>query len=247
LFRLYFFKPNCLYNFLHPFNFLTAMTEQLLQYIWQFQYFNINELATVEGEPITIINRGTHNKNQGPDFLKATIKIADTTWVGNVELHINASQWESHQHSGDKNYSNVILHVVLKNDKPSNLPFPTLELQGRISKLLLGRYNELMKNGAFIPCEKNIRQVGELTWAAWKERLLVERLQEKSSIVLQYLKESTNHWEAVFWWLLAKNFGMKVNAEAFEKIARTLPVNMLAKHKNQVQQLEALLLGQALM
>jgi Protein of unknown function (DUF2851) len=221
------------------------MTEQLLQYIWQFQYFNINELATTEGEPITIINKGTHNKNQGPDFLKATIKIADTTWVGNVELHINASQWESHQHTGDKNYNNIILHVVWKNDKLLNLPFATVELQGRISKLLLGRYNELMKAGTFIPCEKNIQQVGELTWAAWKERLLVERLQEKSFIVLQYLQESTNHWEAVFWWLLAKNFGMKVNAEAFEKIACTVSVNILAKHKNQVQQLEALLLGQA--
>ena len=221
------------------------MTEQLLQYIWQFQYFNLNELCTTEGEQAIIINRGTHNKNQGPDFLKATIKIAGTTWVGNVELHIHASDWQSHQHSGDKNYNNVILHVVWKNDKKLDLPFPVMELQGRVSKLLLGRYNELMKTGTFIPCEKNIHQADQLTWMAWKERLLVERLQEKSAIVLQCLAESTYHWEAVFWWLLARNFGMKVNGEAFEKIARTLPVNLLAKHKNRVQQLEALLLGQA--
>lgn len=221
------------------------MTEQLLQYIWQFQYFNLNDLCTTEGEQAIIINRGTHNKNQGPDFLKAIIKIAGTTWVGNVELHIRASDWQSHQHSGDKNYNNVILHVVWKNDKKLDLPFPVMELQGRVSKLLLGRYRELMKTGTFIPCEKNIHQADQLTWMAWKERLLVERLQEKSAIVLQCLAESTYHWEAVFWWLLAKNFGMKVNGEAFEKIARTLPVNLLAKHKNQVQQLEALLLGQA--
>jgi hypothetical protein len=223
----------------------TAMTEQLLQYIWQFQYFNLHDLTTAEGERITIINRGTHNKNQGPDFLKATIKITDTTWVGNVELHVNASQWEGHGHSGDKNYKNIILHVVWKNDKKSYLPFPVLELQGRVSKLLLGRYNELMKTGVFIPCEKNIHQADHITWMVWKERLLVERLQEKSAIVLQYFAESTNHWEEVFWWLLAKNFGARVNGEAFEKIARSLPVNILAKHKNQVQQLEAMLLGQA--
>ncbi len=221
------------------------MTEQLLQYIWQFQYFNLNDLTTTEGERVIIINRGTHNKNQGPDFLKASIKIADTTWVGNVELHTNASQWVDHRHSGDKNYKNIILHVVWKNDKKLDLPFPVLELQSRVSKLLLGRYNELMKAGTFIPCEKNIQQAGQLTWMAWKERLLVERLQEKSAIVLQYLAESTNHWEEIFWWLLARNFGMKVNSEAFEKIARSIPVNILAKHKNQVQQLEALLLGQA--
>ena len=38
---------------------------------------------------------------------------------------------------------------------------------------------------------------------------------------------------------------MKVNAEAFEEIAESLSLNILAKHKNQVNQLEALLLGQA--
>jgi predicted nucleic acid-binding protein len=221
------------------------MTEQLLQYIWQFQYFNLNELTTAEGERVTIVHRGTHNKNQGPDFLKATIKIGDTTWVGNIELHVNSSHWVDHQHSGDKNYKNIILHVVWKNDKKLDMPFPVLELQSRVSKLLLGRYSELMKTGTFIPCEKNIQQADQLTWMAWKERLLVERLQEKSAIVLQYLAESTNHWEEVFWWLLARNFGMKVNSEAFEKIARSVPVNILAKHKNQVQQLEAMLLGQA--
>lgn len=109
----------------------------------------------------------------------------------------------------------------------------------------MGKYNDLMKTGSFIPCEKNIHQVAHLSWTAWKERLLVERLQEKSALVLQYFAESSHHWEEIFWWLLARNFGMKVNNEAFEKIARSVPVNILAKHKNQVQQLEAMLLGQA--
>src|SRR5436189_743564 len=149
------------------------MTEQLLQYIWQFQYFNLNSLTTTEGEPVTIINRGSHNKNQGPDFLKATIKIADTTWVGNIELHVNASHWEDHQHSTDKNYHNIILHIVWKEDKKLQLPFPVLEMQNRVSKLLLGRYNEWMKAETFIPCEKNIQQVDALTWLSWKERMLV--------------------------------------------------------------------------
>jgi hypothetical protein len=36
-----------------------------------------------------------------------------------------------------------------------------------------------------------------------------------------------------------------VNADAFEYLARSIPVNFLAKHKNQIHQLEALLFGQA--
>jgi len=49
----------------------------------------------------------------------------------------------------------------------------------------------------------------------------------------------------MFWWMLAKNFGTKINGEAFENIARSVPLNILERHKNQIHQLEALLFGQA--
>jgi hypothetical protein len=74
---------------------------------------------------------------------------------------------------------------------------------------------------------------------------MLERLQRKCSIIEIYLKESNQHWEEIFWWLLARNFGIKVNAAAFEAIARSLPISILVRHKNQIHQLEALLLGQA--
>ena len=59
------------------------------------------------------------------------------------------------------------------------------------------------------------------------------------------MTKANNHWEEVFWWKLAGNFGIKVNAEIFENMATSIPVNILAKHKNQIHQLESLLLGQA--
>jgi len=80
---------------------------------------------------------------------------------------------------------------------------------------------------------------------AWKERLLAERLTRKSKLVFQFLEENNFHWEETFWWMLARNFGMKVNTEAFEAIARSIPINVLGKQKQQVIQLEALLLGQS--
>jgi hypothetical protein len=221
------------------------MTERLLQYIWQFQYFNKSELTTAEGEPLQIIHSGAYNTNQGADFLDAKIKIGDTIWAGSIELHINSSDWNSHKHTDDKNYNNVILHVVWQNNELVKLPFSTLVLQDRVSKLLLTKYNELMMANSFIPCEKNIHQVNELTWTSWKERLLVERLQNKSATVVAYLKKNNNHWEETFWWMIAKNFGIKVNSDAFEKIAQSISINVLAKHKNQIHQLEALLFGQA--
>lgn len=221
------------------------MTEQLLQYIWQFQYFSANHLVTITGEPVTILKKGELNRNQGPDFLNAAVKIGNTTWAGNIEIHINSSHWQQHGHSTDNNYQNIILHVVWKHDLDLQLPFPTLELQPYVSSILLGRYNQMMNIPAFIPCEKSINQIKEITWLAWKERLMIERLQTKATIIYGFLKETNSHWEEVCWWMMARNFGMKVNSDAFEKVARSIPVNLLSKHKNQLIQIEALLLGQA--
>lgn len=221
------------------------MTEKLLQYIWQFQHFNRSNLCTTTGEPLSIIFQGILNKNQGPDFTNAKIKVGNTLLAGSVELHIKTSEWQAHGHQHDANYQNVILHVAFEDDGANISNLPTLILQNRISVLLLNRYTDLMNASVFIPCAASIAHVSDITWAAWKERLLAERLTRKSKLVLQYLQQSQSHWEETFWWLLARSFGAKVNADAFEAIARAVPVKILAKQKNNIHQLEALLLGQA--
>jgi hypothetical protein len=221
------------------------MTEQLLQFIWQFQYYNKHNLLTTAGEALQIIQTGLHNTNQGPDFLNAKIKCGETLLAGNIEVHINASEWKDHKHSNDKNYNNVILHVVWEEDKMLQLNFPVLELKTRVSNLLLETYEQLMLAKNFIPCQAHIKTVPEITIIAFKERLMVERLQEKATYVTLLLKQNNQHWEAIFWQMIARNFGIKINSDAFESIAKSVPLNTLAKHKNQLLQLEAMLMGQA--
>jgi len=224
------------------------INERLLQFIWQFQYFNNNELTTNTADSVQVISPGQYNSNQGPDFTNAKIVVDNTTWIGSVELHIKTSDWNRHKHQEDKNYNNVILHVVWEDDEtPVSVSFyvPVIELKSRVAKILLQRYEEIMNSTAFIPCEKSIHAVRDIIWKSWKERLLAERLLRKAGMVDSYLQQNNYHWEETFWWLLARNFGMKVNAEAFEAIARSIPLTILAKHKSQVIQIEALLLGQA--
>jgi hypothetical protein len=126
------------------------MTERLLQYIWQFQYFNKNDLITTAGEELMIIHPGIYNTHQGPDFNEGRIRIGENIWVGNIELHVDASDWHRHQHSNDKNYRNVILHVVWKNDDvdPEH-NIPTLILEDRVPKILLQQYFSWMKENYF--------------------------------------------------------------------------------------------------
>jgi len=222
------------------------MTERLLQFIWQFQYYNRSNLITNADESVQIIFPGYINFNQGPDFSDAKIKIGKTIWAGSVELHLKTSDWKKHNHQLDKNYKNVILHIVWENDSPDiQHTIPLIELRDRVSKILLIQYEELMQSQGFIPCAKSITSIRELTWKAWKERLVVERLLRKSTYVETFLKENKFHWEETFWWMLARNFGIKVNADAFEQMAKSISINILAKHKNQIHQVEALLFGQA--
>jgi hypothetical protein len=225
------------------------MNERLLQFIWQFRYFNQSSLHTTDGQPLHILHPGILNHDAGPDFTGARIKIDNTTWIGNVELHVNASHWHQHKHSSDKNYHNIILHVVWVNDEAvfdnNGQPIPALELQPLVAKIMLQHFDHLMLSADTISCAFALPVLNEISWLSWKERLMAERLQEKSNMILQWLKRCNNNWEEVFWISLCRSFGMKVNADAFEQMAKTITVNLLAKHKNQVHQLEALLLGQA--
>ncbi len=220
------------------------MTEKLLQYIWQFKYFQKSELKTTTDESIQILYNGILNTNQGPDFLEAKIKIEKTILVGSIELHLKTSDWKNHHHSKDKNYKNVILHVVWENDEKESA-IPVLELNQRVPKILLTNINEWMNSTNFIPCEKSINLVSPLVWLGWKDRLVAERLERKSLQIETYLLENNFHWEETLWWMLARNFGLKTNEIAFEQIARSISINQLYKHKNNILQLEALLFGQA--
>jgi hypothetical protein len=225
------------------------MTEKLLQFIWQFQYFNRDSLSTTDGQNIQIISPGILNKNQGPDFEQARLKIGDTSWAGSVELHIKSSDWIRHRHHNDERYQKIILHVVWLNDgnitDQSGESIPALVLENRVSKLLLNTFDNWMQASGQIPCADSLSKVNTIVWQAWKQRLLIERMMDKYELIRFHLKDTSNHWEEVCWRMLCRYFGGNINRVSFEQLAVSLPVQILGKHKNQIHQLEALLLGQA--
>lgn len=225
------------------------MTESLLQFIWKFQYYNNANLTTTSNEPLQIIKPGSQNTNQGADFLDAVLKINQVLLAGTIELHINTANWTQHKHHTDKNYNNVILHVVWIDNRPTTTnsnfaPIATLELQPLVSKILLSKYQQLSNSPQALPCAAFLPALSSIGWTAWKERLVAERLFDKSNHVLQLLQSNNNNWEETFWQMLAHNFGLKVNANLFLQMAQNISLNVLAKHKNQIHQIEALLLGQ---
>ncbi|MFN4284593.1 MAG: DUF2851 family protein [Lacibacter sp.] len=224
---------------------MIPVNERLLQFIWQHQYFNSAQLQTTHNQPLCIRYRGDLNTNQGPDFLQARIELDGIQLAGSIELHLRSSDWEVHAHSNDPHYKNVILHVVWHDDRPGETRFPVLELQHRVPVSLLEHYRLLMNRPDSIPCSSLQQQVPELVWQSWKERLVAERWTLRMEHIATLLQQTQQSWETVCWVVLARYFGLPHNADAFESVALSLPVTLLARHKHQIHQLEALLLGQA--
>lgn len=225
------------------------MTEDFICFIWKFRQFSQKNLKTIYSEPVEIITPGIYNKDAGPDFSDVKVRINNTLWAGNAEVHIQSSDWERHKHGQDEAYNNVVLHIVYEHDKSvlrnDGTEPPTLELKNYITPGIEKRYHMLMENLSWIPCEKQMGQVDEIYIGNWLSRMLIERLEEKSSGIFALVKECKGSWDDAFYIQIARNFGLKVNALPFELLARSLPQQILGKHKNSPLQTEALLFGQA--
>ena len=226
------------------------MNEKLLHFIWKFRLFNLADLTDTEGESIDIVYQGVHNIHAGADFQQAKIKIGETLWAGNLEIHVNANEWFTHKHDADPAYNNVILHVVYEQKGPlairqNGQTIPTLELKKRISPALLSRYEELSRRKDWIPCARFFKDTNELTLRSFLDRLMVERLESKVEQVNLMLAQSENDWENVMFQMIARYLGASINKDAFFSLAKSLPVKIWAKHQHDMLQTEALVFGQA--
>ena len=221
------------------------MQEILLHHIWQFRLYQSNGLQTLCGKNIQVLNPGNYNKNQGPDFLDARIMIGDALWAGHIELHIYTSHWNQHGHSADSNYANVILHVVWKQDKYVELPFPTLELHPYVAKTMLEKYARMQEKNGFIPCQPLLENLPPLVFEKTLERMLAERMEARSNQIIAKLKEENGDWQKIWLQLLAKTLGGKINGYSFEQVMASIPMRLLKRCQQDVQMSEALLFGQA--
>ena len=225
------------------------MQEDFLHFIWKYKHFSEVNLQTTSCDSVQIINLGQHNHNAGPDFFNAQLVIDNQKWAGNVEIHIKSSDWYVHNHEKDTAYDNVILHVVWEHDteiyRKDNSEIPTLELQQFVDKSLYNNYKKLILSKTWINCENEFGTVDDFEITHWLERLYIERLERKSKDINTLLEASQNDWEAVLFVMLAKNFGLKVNGEAFLSLANSVSFSIVRKVRHELTNLEALFFGQA--
>lgn len=229
--------------------YINLMKEEFITYLWKHRLIRGQPLLTFNGERIDIVSPGQENRDGGPDFLAAKIRIGNTLWAGNVEIHVSSSAWFTHRHDQDDTYNNVILHVVYLVDKIATNKrgesIHHLEVQSYIDPILHGNYRSLEDNRLWIPCQKQVHHIGPLLYKSWLNRLLICRLERKTDEIMRLLQYFNNHWEHFFLFMLCRYLGGKANTTAFGLLIQRLPFHTLARNHDQLFVLEALLFGQA--
>ncbi len=223
--------------------------EDFLQLVWKYQYFDRKNLTTTDGQALEILQAGHSNALEGPDFRNASVIIGGITFHGHVEVHRQASEWKQHAHDVDPAYNLVVLHLVWENDRQvyrqDGTPMPTLELKGKIYLDIWRNYQQLLDFQIDLPCAHALPSVQEILRFSASEKALVERLHEKSKEVLAVLRATEGNWEETAYRWLFRCFGYHTNRLPMEELGQLLPYTLLKRHREQLQQLEAMLLGQA--
>lgn len=229
------------------------MPEILLHYIWEHCLWAGYPQHTTDGRTVEILSVGEHNRDAGPDYSHARIRIDGREWVGNIEIHVCSGDWTKHRHHLDKAYDNIILHVVRTADKPvfnsrgEAVPQCELQYPGDRDYLsgLIETARQMDSAAGRIGCaEQLLREPGLLT-EGWRQTLLRKRFECKRASIERLLEITKGSWEHALYISLARNFGFHTNSVPFEELAINTPLSCLQKHRNSLFQLTALLLGQA--
>ncbi|MDR3250058.1 MAG: DUF2851 family protein [Tannerella sp.] len=221
--------------------------EQLLLYIWKHKLYAESELTAADGSNVFVIDPGVANTDAGPDFFNAKVRINNTVWVGNVEIHERSSDWYEHHHEKDKAYDNVILHVVRHNDKQvyNSGNEPVMQAVMKVSQKIEDNIDWLLSRDTPVACSSMIYNVKPLYLSDWISALTTERLSRKTSEIISRYEQFSKDWNETFYITLMRNFGFGANGDAFEMLAKSLPFKFILKHRDNALQIEALLFGQA--
>jgi len=183
-------------------NSIPTFEEKQLHKIWLNQDF-INDLSTSSGEEIVVISPGEYNNDTGgPDFKHARIKIGRLTFVGDVEIDRDYSDWKNHGHNINRNYNKVILHLSYSNKQKQHYVYTsdgrkvhTIPLFNNIaadnlkSDLTLGGKKSNLGDKFTLKCSSEIQLIEIKDREKAILELGVKRFQNKCEKLFHRLKE----------------------------------------------------------
>ena len=216
-----------------------------LNFIWKNGLLSRRGMKTTTGEPIEVEQPG--NEEKCGLFTNARIMIDGCCWSGNVVLHLNSSDWEKEITRKKSQYENVILHVTL-NDNVETLrrngeAVHQLRLQCPIG--IIEEYGKMLNSSFALPCGRIAASLSNIKLHSFLSQLTIERIEEKAERIAALHNLCNKRWDDTLFKLLARSFGFGIQGHLFEKWATLLDMQALAKHRDNIEQVEAIFFGQA--
>lgn len=209
----------------------------ILNYIWKNRLLPRNGLHTVDGTSIEVVSYG-HKGGDDYLFRDTMIRIGNEVQCGNVVLGrgINAE---------DKG---IILHVTTEectenshSSTHTSVPHLCIELP----RGLEAEFARAEQQQESLPCDGTIGCMNSIDISGFLSRLAVERIEEKGNDIIHTFAECRNLWDDALFKTIARSFGFGIQSTVFGNWARTLDMNALGKHRDNLLQVEAIMFGQA--
>ncbi|MCI0745188.1 MAG: DUF2851 family protein [Verrucomicrobia subdivision 3 bacterium] len=221
-----------------------APPERLLQAIWMHQRLLREKLVTLDGRRVEVLHPGFWNREPGPDFRGAVLRIgAELPRSGDVEIDLQSSGWKGHGHDSNPAFQNVALHVVWEGDGRSQRP--TLVLKEFLDSPLNDLTLWLGRDGAEPPslagqCSAPLKELADAQLNELLNQAAFVRFQAKAKHLQARAREAG--WEQSLWEGLFRALGYKHNVWPMQRLAELRPLVIQHGGRDAVR-LEARLLG----
>ncbi len=211
------------------------MKEDLLHQFWNPIWLKKNTFTGTQLETIRILNFGTLNPLQGPDFIGAEVEINGITYHGSVEIHIHTSNWDEHHHQLDPRYNQVVLHVVWLHDREvcNNFGYhiPTLCLEDHFCEKDLHKMQIMNDQKIRFPCLKLLNQVKPDIRNAQIQDAAITGFLEQSEECFQLAASINFDWERTLFIRLFAYCVDPQNRMNALNLARQLPLKVFRRYK----------------
>jgi hypothetical protein len=200
---------------------------------------------SVTGDQIDIVQFGTWNREAGPDFSDAAIRINGSHPIrGTVEFDLADRSWETHGHSTNPAFDGAILHVfVEQSDRAfftrtqSNRNVPQVRVD---PASLPGKFSAIVPLARPGRCQAPLKDLPQARLESILTAASQFRLQRKAARMKSIVE---NHGrDAALFQEIAAALGYKQNKLAFTLLAQRLPLVSLRASPDD---LEAILFGVA--
>jgi hypothetical protein len=186
--------------------------------------------TSTSGEKVEIVQFGTWNRESGPDFRDAVIRVDDAEPIrGSIEIEVLDRSWETHGHAANTAFEDAVLHVFV--DKSEREFFTRTASNRNVTQIQIEPATLPHAFAANVPlarpgrCQAPLKNLPEERVRSILRGASEFRLRKKAGLIRS--KIDIHGRDEALYQECAAALGYKENQLAFTLLAQRLPLGNL--------------------